>query len=49
MNATRNRNTNKRSGDLKKKCTEENWKSMHENRSVHIGDARSSGTAGMRV
>jgi hypothetical protein len=34
---------------LKKKSTEDNWKSMHENRSVHIGDARSSSTAGTRV
>jgi hypothetical protein len=32
-----------------KKSTEDNWKSMHENRSVHIGDARSSSTAGTRV
>jgi hypothetical protein len=39
----------RRSGDLNKKRTEENWKSMHENRSVHIGGARSSGTAGTRV
>jgi hypothetical protein len=39
----------RRSGDLKNKRTEENWKSMHENKSVHIGDARSSGIAGTRV
>jgi hypothetical protein len=26
-----------------------NEKSMHESKSVHIGDVRSSGTAGMRV
>jgi hypothetical protein len=39
----------RRSGDLKKKRAEERWKSMHENKSVHIGDAHSSGIAGTRV
>jgi hypothetical protein len=34
---------------LKKKCTEENEKIMHESKIVLIGDVRSSGTAGMRV
>jgi hypothetical protein len=35
--------------DLKKKRTEESWKSTHGNRSVHIGDAHSSGIAGTRA
>jgi hypothetical protein len=48
-NATRNRNTRRRSGGLKKKRTRENEKNMHESKSVRIGDVRSSGTAGMRV
>jgi hypothetical protein len=39
----------RRSGGLKRKSTEENGKNMHENKSVRIGDVRSSGTAGMRV
>jgi hypothetical protein len=47
--ATGSKNTKRRSGDLKKKRTEESWKSMHGNRSVHIGDAHSSGTVGTRV
>jgi hypothetical protein len=40
---------NRRSGDLKKKRTEDNWKSMRENKSVRIGDVHSSGIAGTRV
>jgi hypothetical protein len=39
----------RRSGGLKKKRTRKRWRSMHENRSVHIGDAHSSGIAGTRV
>jgi hypothetical protein len=39
----------RRTGGLKRKHTEENRKNMHENKSVCIGDVRSSGTAGMRV
>jgi hypothetical protein len=39
----------RRSGGLKRKCTGENEKNMHESKSVRIGDVRSSGTAGMRV
>jgi hypothetical protein len=39
----------RRSGGLKKKRIEESWKSMHGNRSMHIGDAHSSGIAGTRV
>jgi hypothetical protein len=48
-NATRNRNTRRRSRGLKRRRTEENGKNMHESRSVRIGDVRSSGTAGMKV
>jgi hypothetical protein len=48
-NATRNRDTRRKSGGLKRKRTGENKNNMHENRSVHIGDVRFSGTAGMRV
>jgi hypothetical protein len=48
-NATRNRNTRRRSEGLKKKRIGENEKSMHETKSVRIGDVRSSGTTGMRV
>jgi hypothetical protein len=47
-NATRSKDTRRRSRDLKKR-TEESWKSMHGNRSVHIGDAHSLGIAGMRA
>jgi hypothetical protein len=39
----------RRSEGLKKKHTGENEKSMHENRTVRIGDVRSSGAAGMKV
>jgi hypothetical protein len=39
----------RRSEDMRKKCTGNNDKSMHESKSVHIGDVRSSGTAGMKV
>jgi hypothetical protein len=48
-NATKSKNTKRRSGGLKKKCVEESWKSIHGNKSVHIGDAHSSGIAGMRA
>jgi hypothetical protein len=34
---------------MKEKCTRKNEKSMRENKSVRIGDVRSSGTAGMKV
>jgi hypothetical protein len=34
---------------MKKKCAGKNEKSMHESKSMRIGDVRSSGTAGMRV
>jgi hypothetical protein len=34
---------------MKKKCTRENNKSKRGNKSVRIGDVRSSGTAGMKV
>jgi hypothetical protein len=34
---------------MRKKCTGKNEKSMHENKSIRIGDVSSSGTAGMRV
>jgi hypothetical protein len=49
MNATRNKDTKRRSENMKKKCTGWNKKSTHESKSVHIWDVRSSGTAGMRV
>jgi hypothetical protein len=39
----------RRSGGLKKKRIEESWKSMRGNKSVHIGDAHSSGTAVTRA
>jgi hypothetical protein len=39
----------RRSKDTKKRCTGKSEKSMRENKSVHIGDVRSSGTAGMKV
>jgi hypothetical protein len=48
-NTTRNKNTRRRSEGLKRKCTGENEKSMHESRSVRIGDVHSSGTAGTKV
>jgi hypothetical protein len=35
--------------DLKKKRIGKNEKSMHESKSVCIGDVHSSGTAGMKV
>jgi hypothetical protein len=38
-----------KSGGLKRKRTGESKNNMHENKSVHIGDVRFSGTAGMRV
>jgi hypothetical protein len=47
--ATRNKSTRRRSEDMKKKCTGKNEKSMRENKSVHIGDVRSSDTAEMKV
>jgi hypothetical protein len=34
---------------MKRRCTRKNEKSMRENKSVRIGDVRSSGTAGMKV
>jgi hypothetical protein len=34
---------------MKKKCTGKNERNMCENKSAHIGDVRSSGTAGMKV
>jgi hypothetical protein len=34
---------------MKKKCTRKKKKSMRENKSVRIGDVRSSATAGMKV
>jgi hypothetical protein len=39
----------RRNEGLKKKRAGESYKNMHESRSVHIGDVRSSGIAGMRV
>jgi hypothetical protein len=42
-------NTRRRSEDMKKKCTGKNEKSMHESKSVRIGDVCSSGTARMKV
>jgi hypothetical protein len=47
--ATRNKNMRRRSEDMKKKCIGKNEKSMHESKSVRIGDVRSSGTTGMKV
>jgi hypothetical protein len=47
--ATRNKNTRRRSEDMKKNCTEKNEKSMRESKSARIGDVRSSGTVGMKV
>jgi hypothetical protein len=47
-NATRNKSTRRRSEGLKKNCTGKNEKSMRENKSVRIGDVRSSGTAGTK-
>jgi hypothetical protein len=41
--------TRRRSEDMKRRCTGKNEKSMRENKSVHIRDVRSSGTAGMIV
>jgi hypothetical protein len=34
---------------MRKECTGKNEKNMSESKSVHIGDVRSSGTAGMKV
>jgi hypothetical protein len=39
----------RRSEGLKKKCTGENEKNMHDSKSVRIWDVHFSGTAGMKV
>jgi hypothetical protein len=39
----------RRSGGMKKKCAGKKNKNIHESKSVRIGDALSSGTAGMKV
>jgi hypothetical protein len=39
----------RRSEDMKKQYTGRNEKSMHESKSVRIGDVRSSGIDGMKV
>jgi hypothetical protein len=45
----KNESTRRKNEGLKRKRIGENEKSMHESKSVRIGDVRSSGTAGMRV
>jgi hypothetical protein len=39
----------RRGAGLKKRHAEENWKSMHGNRSVHTRDAHSLGIAGTKA
>jgi hypothetical protein len=39
----------RRGAGLKKRRIEENWRSMHENRNVHIRDAHSLDIAGTRA
>jgi hypothetical protein len=48
-NGTKGKNVKRRGAGLKKRRIEENWRSMHGNRSVHIGDAHSLDIAGTRV
>jgi hypothetical protein len=48
-NATRGEDTRRRGAGLRKKRVGKNWNSTRGNRSVHIGDAHSSDTAGTRV
>jgi hypothetical protein len=47
-NATRNRDTRRRDAGPRKKHVGENWSSTRANKSVHIGGAHSSSTAGMK-
>jgi hypothetical protein len=47
--ATKGEDTKRRGAGLRKKRAGKNWSSTHGNKSVHIGGAHSSDTAGMRV
>jgi hypothetical protein len=48
-NAIKGNNMKMRSAGLKKWRIEENWRSMHENRNMHIGVAHSLDIAGTRA
>jgi hypothetical protein len=48
-NATRSKDTRRRGAGLRKKHAGKNWSSTCGNKSMHIGGAHSSDTAGMRV
>jgi hypothetical protein len=48
-NATRSKDTRRRGAGLRKKRVGRNWSSTRGNKSVHIGGAHSSDTAGMRA